>query len=320
GLVEQALLERLAGLERDLAPHDLGIDLVEAADRDGSEDGRRSRVDAIADGRSVVAHVDPGALLDGHARVPALAKPVAQHRAAALVPGLLEDVAGLEREEVPEQRLVVGREGDALDVEVDVGHADRGAFLDRHRDVHDVALLRDLDAARHDGVVESAAAVEHADVVQVGAEGVRIERRALLPEHEPAPRPGDESVAQRAAADLMGAFEAELAQPPGALGIERLERDLAGGAGGEEERREAQAQHFAPRPGPHAPVVTARTRSARTRLLGDPAPRGHAPGSSARPSWATRAPAPSMVRAVPKTWKSGRWSTTATRCSANHLA
>ena len=81
----------------------------------------------------------------------------------------------------------------------------------------------------------------------------------LAPEREPASRLRGDGVAQRAGADPVISFEMERAQPPRALGVERIQRDGAGIAECEQERPEHQPQH----PGPHAPVVTVRTRSAR---------------------------------------------------------
>jgi hypothetical protein len=56
----------------------------------------------------------------------------------------------------------------------------------------------------------------------------------------------------------------------------------------------------------------------------DGAPRGAVVGQALSASALRRRPTsaavPSIVAAVPKTWKSGRWSTTPTPCSANHLA
>src|SRR5262249_46158703 len=91
-LVEQALAERLARLERHLAPDDLRIDLRQAADRDLAEDGRRPGLDLVANHGRVVAHVDPCLLLDRDARIAALAEPGAQDGAPSLVALLLEDV------------------------------------------------------------------------------------------------------------------------------------------------------------------------------------------------------------------------------------
>ena len=242
-LVEQALPEGLAGRERDLAPHDAGVDLVETGDRHGAEDRRRPRRDVVAHRGGVVAHVHARFLLDQDARVAALAKPGAQDRPAAFVALLVEGIAGLERDVGAQALLVLGRQGEPVDDELDLAHHHRQPLVDGDGDIDQVALRADHRVVGHHRVIEATAAVERTHALEIGAKRVGIEGGTLLPKREPAPRPAHECRAQGAAADLALPSKRTDPRRSGTLRRERLDGHCTRDRRGEQQRRERQPHH-----------------------------------------------------------------------------
>src|SRR5262249_1997693 len=159
-LVEQALAERLSGTKRDLAPHQLGVDLLDARDGDGAEYTWRAGVDGVADGGGVVADVDSRRLLDADTRPAALAEPRQGTGAARWVALLVEDVARGQRDLGAELCVLLGGELDAGHLELHVLHDDRRAFVDGEGDVGDIAAGTHRHRTVHLGPIVAAAAVK----------------------------------------------------------------------------------------------------------------------------------------------------------------
>ena len=214
---------------------------------------------AVADGGGVVADVDPRRLLDDDARPAALAEPCQETDAAPCVALLVEHVARGQRDLGAELCVLIGGELDAGHLELDVLHDDRRALVDGEGDVGDIAAGPHRHRAVHLGPIVAAGAVEGAQALLVGSQGERLEHRTLLPDGEPAPRPGEERLPQRPRSDGGVAVEPDRPETMRLLGIEVVHRDRLGGGEGEDERH----QHQRHRHGPHVRVVTGRGGSAK---------------------------------------------------------